>query len=197
MIAAADKQVEVHRDEIYLVDGNGKVILLYHPFVNITVALTPGGDVSARQTNEADGSSSSSGIAEAVATAPTEMTLPTELGPTADETALATVRYARDRIAAAVGIAPASAAVLSVGGVDSADLLQVWVEVGAKWHCEVNLDATLEDAGIVDGAELIIHRRGGRGGGRGGGRAAAGAAAFEARSAGTSTPMARADLGRR
>ena len=49
--------------------------------------------------------------------------MPTDLGPTAEETARATVWYACDRIAAAVGIPPASAAVLSVeGGADLADL---------------------------------------------------------------------------
>ena len=51
------------------------------------------------------------------------------------------MRHARDRIAAAVGIVPASAAVLSIkGDVDLADL-----------------DIMLEAAGIVDGgAELIV-----------------------------------------
>ena len=107
MMSAAATKLGVHRDEIYLAEGK---VVLYHPCVDVTVALgTP-------QANEDGGtgggiSSSSSGIAEAsvsvAATAPAEMKLPTELGPTAQETALATVRHARDRIAAAVGIAPA------------------------------------------------------------------------------------------
>ena len=64
----------------------------------------------------------------------TDMKLPTELGQTAEESAPATECHARGRIAAAVGITPASAAVLSVaGGADLADL-----------------DSILEAAGIVD-----------------------------------------------
>ena len=51
----------------------------------------------------------------------------------------------RDLIAAAVGIVPASAAMLSVtGGGCGGDL--------------ADLDATLATAGIVDGAELTVRR---------------------------------------
>ena len=54
------------------------------------------------------------------------------------------MRRTRFLIAAAVGIVPASAAVLSLAGGDGGDL--------------TDLDATLEAAGIVDGAELTVRR---------------------------------------
>ena len=125
MMPAAAIKLGVHCAEIHLVDGK---VVLHHPSVNVTVTL------STRQANNdedaaAGSSAGSNGVSEAAATAttaPMEMKLPIELGPTAQETAPATV--------------PASAAVLSVeGGADLADL-----------------EATLEATGIVDGAALVV-----------------------------------------
>ena len=135
-VSVAAAELGVHRGEIYIVDGEA---ILYHPTIDVTVALTPGHDDTHQA--ESDGGGDDGGDATAAAST-SKVTLPTEHGPTANEAAPATVRHARDMIAAVVGIVPASAAVLSIKVVG--DL--------------TNLDATLEAAGILDGAELTVRR---------------------------------------
>jgi hypothetical protein len=145
LVSETAAELGVHRGEIYIVDGDA---ILYHPTIEVSVGFTRGGDATHQAENDdggggGDGGDGDGAAAAALSSSTVEVTLPTEHGPTGDEVAPATVRHARDLIAAAVGIVPASAAVLSVtgGGGDLADL-----------------NATLEAAGIVQGAELTVRR---------------------------------------
>jgi len=129
-VSAAAAGLGVRRDSVYIVDGT---VILYHPTIDVTVYSAV-----------ADGDAIAGGCPATI------VTLPTELGPTAEQTVLSTVRHARARIAEAVGLSlklgksPARRVMLSIRAA-SGDFAEL-----------TDLDATLAAAGIVDGAEVTI-----------------------------------------
>ena len=91
LVSAAAAELGVHRDEIFIVDD---VAILYHPTIDVSVALTRGGGDTHQAesgSGDGDGGGDHDGAAAAVAST-VKVTLPTERGPAADEATPATVR---------------------------------------------------------------------------------------------------------
>ena len=151
VVSAAAAELGVCRDEIYIVDGK---VILYHPAIEVSIRSSDNNGTPDRTSTADDGTGAAADnvaadaalAGSAAETMPAMITLATEVGPTDDTIAPATVRHARDRIAAAAGIWPAGAAMLFLEAVDG---------VGSSVEL-TDLDATLGAAGVVNGAVLAV-----------------------------------------